>query len=306
MKMTTKEGTRGQRWSLAAVAAGVLTMMTMPCDAQRLLLFVAGDSGNPITYYDATTGAEVGQLAVGRDITQDTNGYFYASLSDGTVRKYNPSLTDMGTFSSGAVTPVFLHFASNGNLFVTSSGNGRMLEYNSAGTNIKTIYTPSGAPRGITTNPNNGRMLVATTANTVEEYAFVGGIPVHTNTLVTTGSGSLSNPGEIRYGPNGNLFIASSSQALIGEYNGVTGAHIGNFTTLTYGTCRNPLGLSWHPETGNLFITSTGAGYERLIECNGTTGAFINSNWGGFDATEDPELVQFYYIPPTGTLMLIK
>ena len=278
MKLTVESGSTGKQGLMVLAMGMVLMALVMPCPAQRLVLFVGGDSGNPITYYSATTGAAMGQLAAGRGITQDTNDYFYAALSDNTIRKYSPSLQDLGTFASESLSvPTFLHFASNGDLFVSSSSNKRILRYNSSGVLIQTIYLNEGVdgPRGITTNPNNGHMLVATSGHRVYEYSFSGGNPVLEGEFVSAGSGGLENPGEIRYGPNGDLFVASSSQAVIQEYDGVTGAYVGQFSTFNYAICRNPLGVAWHPGTGNLFMTSTAPGYQRVIECNGTTGAIV-------------------------------
>lgn len=83
---------------------------------------------------------------------------------------------------------------------------------------------------------------------------------------VFASGGTLSNPIGLTYGPDGNLYVASSGSNQILRYNGTTGAFMGVFVS-SIGT---PTNLVFGPD-GNLYVSSDAKqGVEKF---NGTTGA---------------------------------
>ncbi len=102
--------------------------------------------------------------------------------------------------------------------------------------------------------------------------------------FIAAGSGGLSNPSSLIFGPNGNLFVASAGSNSVIQYNGSTGALIGTFVSSGLGGLADPYGLTFGPN-GNLFVTSSN---NQVIEYSGTTGAligiFVTSGSGGLSS----------------------
>ncbi len=89
-------------------------------------------------------------------------------------------------------------------------------------------------------------------------------------TLVTnsfTSGSTLAGPTGICYGPDGNLYVASSSANRVQKYNGLTGAYIGDFVT----SVSRPFSCIFGPD-GSFYVSSL----NTVRRYDGTTGAFLN------------------------------
>jgi hypothetical protein len=107
--------------------------------------------------------------------------------------------------------------------------------------------------------------------------------------FVAVGSGGAVNLAGMRFGPNGNLFVADFSAANVKEYDGTTGAFLKVFassavSSVTTGTGQvvstQPASLVFGPD-GNLYLAEE----SDVEEFDGTTGAFIKSLPQGPDPT---------------------
>jgi len=70
--------------------------------------------------------------------------------------------------------------------------------------------------------------LLIAAGNAVEEYTTSGSFA---KTFVASGGGGLSSPGNLTFGLDGNLYVTSGGDGTIKEYNGQTGAFLGDFAT---------------------------------------------------------------------------
>ncbi|MBA4374081.1 MAG: hypothetical protein C0402_14615 [Thermodesulfovibrio sp.] len=91
--------------------------------------------------------------------------------------------------------------------------------------------------------------------------------------FVAAGSGGLSRPLGMTYGPDGKLYVSSYDNDRVIRYNGKTGAVIGDFVAAGSGGLDGPLNLTFGPD-GNLYVISYNN--NKLLRYNGTTGAFID------------------------------
>ena len=96
---------------------------------------------------------------------------------------------------------------------------------------------------------------------------------------VFASGGGLFGPGEMTYGPDGNLYVGTADPNNPGvngviRYNGVTGAFINTFVALGSGGLESINGLTFGPD-GNLYATSFAS--DTVKRYNGTTGAFLGN-----------------------------
>lgn len=115
-----------------------------------------------------------------------------------------------------------------------------------------------------------GDLLVSSRfSNNVLRYnaqtgAFVG--------VFASGSG-LANPNGIAFGPNGNLFVGLGDLPRILEFDGTSGAFVGEFVgPSTPGGLTNCRAIAFGPD-GNLYVNS--AANHRVLKYDGNTGGFL-------------------------------
>lgn len=87
--------------------------------------------------------------------------------------------------------------------------------------------------------------------------------------FVSAGSGGLTRPTGLTFGPDGNLYVADRNQVL--RYDGVTGAFSGAFATAPPLSLDNPADIAFGPN-GDLYVSDIDRGISRF---DGATGAFL-------------------------------
>jgi sugar lactone lactonase YvrE len=92
-------------------------------------------------------------------------------------------------------------------------------------------------------------------------------------TFIAAGSGGLTSPDDITYGPGGDIFVSSgtNTSGAILRYDGLTGAFEGVFATSD--GLRRPYGHAFGPD-GLLYVASFRS--DEILRYDGTTGAFVD------------------------------
>ena len=117
-------------------------------------------------------------------------------------------------------------------------------------------------------------LLVSSTGATSSVLHYNGSTGAFIDAFVSPGSGGLSDPQGLAFGPDGNLYVGSFGTSSVLRYNGSTGAFIDAFVPSGSGGLFGPFGLVFGPD-GNLYVNSHETG--SVLRYNGTTGAFIDA-----------------------------
>lgn len=177
----------------------------------------------------------------------------------------------------------------DGNLYVCSQVNNRVLRYDGATGGFIDVFVTGGSgglstPIGLDFGPD-GNLYVASTGNhSILRYDGTTG--AYIDTFVPNGSG-LNGPTGIVWGPDNNLYVCSLNADKVLRFD-QAGSALGDFVTSGSGGLDAPRGLTFGPD-GHLYIAEQFNDSVRRF--NGTTGAFIDvfvaSGSGGLDRAND-------------------
>ena len=115
--------------------------------------------------------------------------------------------------------------------------------------------------------------LLVVSSGTNQVLRYDGQTGAFIDAFVPAGSGGLSVPFGVVFGPDGNIYASSSGSSQVLRYNGQTGAFIDAFVPAGSGGLVFPEGLVFGPD-GNLYVNSSGS--SQVLRYNGQTGAFID------------------------------
>jgi DNA-binding beta-propeller fold protein YncE len=139
-------------------------------------------------------------------------------------------------------------------------------------------------------------------SNTVLRYNGQTGASV--GQFVTPGSGGLSAPWGVVFGPDGNLYVSSGLNDRVLRYDGQTGQFVNTFVAAGSGGLDFPTGLAFGPNDNHLYAANGFAANSSVRRYNGQTGAFINVfATGGIGSLLRPGGVVF---GPDGNLYVVS
>jgi hypothetical protein len=182
--------------------------------------------------------------------------------------------------SGGLSSPVGLAYGSDGNLYVTSYASNQLIRYSGTmGAFIDVVSSSLSGPESITLGPD-GKLYIAN-YGTNEVLQYDGS---NLNSFVAAGSGGLSKPRDVKFGPDANgdgkqdLYVTSEGNNTILCFDGVTGTFIETFATIPTGQ-GGPFWLGFGSD-GLLYsmdrTQTTGSSYS-IVRYNVTTGTLYDN-----------------------------
>ncbi len=190
---------------------------------------------------------------------------------------------DIFAKGNGLFSPTGLAYGADDNLYVSSQANNRILRYDGMTGDFIDTFVPAGSgglngPNGLTVGPDGHFYVSSRNNHRILRFDATTGDPLpaagqEEAIFVPPGSGGLSSPRGLVFGPDHNLYVSSFNTDSILRYNGTTGQFMdtfvsdpgARFTALVFG-----------PD-GNLYVSS-GQGYGSSVRrYEGTSGAFIDA-----------------------------
>lgn len=228
----------------------------LPVSASHL--YVSNDGGgNVLQFAPPYTGSGTSLQSVGNPvgIAFDNLGNMFilpfgssgGTSNAGDVLEFASPYTCSAIATIGAGSfhgPRGIAIDGNRNLYVTDSGNDRVLEFVPPYTAAPTVLLNGTSNLyAIALSPNCN--LFITSGSSVLEYA-----PPYTGAAVATIT-SVASPSALTFDSTGHLFIADGNANIVDEFNPPYTSAASNTTTLTNGSV--PLGLAIDA-SGNLFV----------------------------------------------------
>jgi DNA-binding beta-propeller fold protein YncE len=183
---------------------------------QLIGTFVASGSGGLGDPYGLAFGPDGNLYVASRGTSAGTNSIY---CYNGTTGAFISTFVSAG--SGGLNDPTGLVFGADGNLYVSSHNSGSVMRYEG----------PSGASPG-SPLPSAGQ----TGANFVS-------------------MGSLLNPDELTFGPDGNLYVTDGNADVL-KFDGTTGAFLSDFVAPGAGGLDDIRGIAFDPD-GRLYVADT-------------------------------------------------
>ena len=221
------------------------------------------------------------------------SGLLVSSFETGDVRLYTPppGPATQSIFATPIFEPTGLTFDAQGNLYVGSSSlAGAVFEYDKTGAFVKVLvpalagglifpegmaFGPDGLLYVCDNRPDGGGAVLRFDGKT---GAFVDAFVPNDQTK----NGGLSEPLDLTFGPDGNLYVSSSfvvqginsQNGAILRYDGRTGAFKDYFVQPGSNGLTTPWGITFGPDY-NLYVASTGN--NSVMRFKGQDGTYMNT-----------------------------
>ncbi len=235
--------------------------MTLDKDRNAILDSCQDCDGDGMTDFDELGGAH--GLWVG------------SGLASSILREFHANVGVLMSSSSGATVGgtqdlIIVGSGPTARILASNLGGASVMEFDAAGV-FQRDFVPAGAgviaPAGLLMT-DAGVLLVADQGdNKVLAFDGTSGMPL--GAFIANGAGGLTGPFGITFGPNGLLYVTSSTNEVM-VYDGSTGAFLRVLVSAAdNGGLDQPRGLAFKPD-GNLLVASFGT--DEVLEFDGMTG----------------------------------
>jgi len=220
-----------------------------------------------------------GGLSNAKDVAWSGSTLLVASVATNVILYYDGAGAPTGTLARGISMPTDggMTITPAGDLIVSSVGDNDLGQFNgSNGGVVRKFFdacpTSLAAPYDVAVGPGGNVYVTCNGSDAVHRFTPSG---VALGFFVSGGSGGLSYPRGLAFGPNGNLFVASGFTGEVLQYDGSTGAFVNVFVDSggNGGGAMDPYGLTFHG--GSLYVANYF--FDEVKRFNATTGAFVST-----------------------------
>jgi hypothetical protein len=222
----------------------------------------------------------------------DQNLYI-SSFSTGSIERYNGATGNyVGRFVGGSGSnlrnPEGIKFGPDGNLYVVDRTQSAVLRYDGGTGAFIDQFVKAGAggynnAGGIVFGPDGNLYATSGTqsqtgpgSTSPQILRFDGSTGAFKDVFVPVGSGGISSPFSLLFGPDGNLYVSNVTSNSILRYDGRTGAFLGAFVPSNSGGLSRPTGMAFGPD-GFFYVASSFLPTVAILRYNATSGAFVDT-----------------------------
>ena len=264
-------------------------------------LLITGESSNHILRIDPVTGASLQEFGAADGLTGHgamligPDGLLYVGGDSSNVLRYNPQTgVFIDTFipiGSGGLNIVDgLAFGPNGNLFVSSSSSGEVLQYDgTTGASLGVFSSVNGA-QSLAFGPDGNLYVTSTSSNNIQRFDGVTGAFI--DNFVVAGTSGLNLPIDLLFHSDGNLYVTSLLSNSVLRFDATTGAFVNEFVTSGAGGLSIPVGMTFGPD-GHLYVGAFSS--NNVLRFDGSSGVFIDeyvtAGTGGLSGANYPVFI---------------
>jgi WD40 repeat protein len=274
----------------AVVLVALATLIASGACAADYYLLVTSQGTDSVERYDGVTGAYIDQLVLPGAGGLDAPRYLAISPHDGnlyvsgyltnSVKRYNYSTgAYISDFLTGRSQANVMRFGPDGDLYVATYRDSQIYRYNgTTGVLVGGFLSGGGVfeVAGFAWS-SDGTMYVSSRSDTdslkrILRYNGTTGAFIDVFRSFAGEPGDNGYPGNITFGPDGNLFVVKPYAQRVERLDKTTGATTAT-TGYSGGELSTPTGLTFGPD-GSLYVLS--ADYNQIVRYNGSTLAYTD------------------------------
>ncbi len=223
------------------------------------------------------------------------HGLLVVSTGNDLVRTFYPEIgSAAGSYGVGHLSePYDVVVGPDRHLYVSSSGDNRVVELDTLGNYIGDLASCGTYPTGLAFGPD-GKLYIAS-RNTNSVFRYDTTIDTCLGECVTPGVGGLTAPYGLTFDSQGHMFVSSSGNNRVIQYD-LAWQFVRNYSDAAL---VDPRGLAFHPG-GDLLVASYGT--TEVLRFDTQTGGYV----GVFTSLEaGPGAVQGLAYGPNGYLYVV-
>lgn len=247
--------------------------------------YISSFGTNQVMRFDENSGTFLGVVANVNGPFASQTGFggdlFVSSHNTGELLRFNSFTGEYkGAFikahAGGLTNPTAANFGPDGKVYIGDLATNRILRFDHDG-NFIDVFAD-----GVTSDLNgpfmeafdeNTLFVASGYSNSILRYDLK--TKEYMGAFVPPGSGGLTVPVGLEFGPDGNLYASSSATDEVLRYNGKTGEFIDKFVPAGSGGVSSPRAIRFGGPNTDLYVISLNT--NTVLQFDRTSGAFIRA-----------------------------